>query len=493
MDEAGIVVPMRKHPGSFAEECLPPYEVSIPKEESLEKATSTEAGSNRFPLDWLRSIRISMRPCVEYTLLGLVCLTCSIPYKISIGTFSIFPIEIAVFAYLIWRGVWGKHMQLPIQNREKRIGALLIIFVALGGVIWSVALNWRDRTDLLWGWIWAVLFLFALLDSARQQELNWRVVAALFVLFALPNAIAGLQQLLVGVDGRGKSWLGWSKHISLVPISGLFGYSNEMAIYQYWPVVLSLGLALSTKRWAKALFSLLALLYFAVLYFAMMRTTIVSFGIAGVLCVLLLVIKKRKYFLALLGGAVLTALPLALLALPFLSPRVFSGRANLWLRTIRLIVKDPLRLPLGYIARGAYGRSPFWLPHNIFLYAWMYAGWIGVFLLTALAVYFIVDGWRHYAQIRQLPFLAVLWAGLGCMLIVNGIATLYLHEVYHILTFVLVFAIWLMVRRDIVEEMGATAMDTESDHALRTRLAKWGRWCLDRLTARNPIADRPHE
>jgi hypothetical protein len=408
---------------------------------------------------WRILVRLPFRPLVEYSLLGIFFLTCSIPHKVNIGSFSIFPIEMAAFAYLVWRGVWGKKNRRPIPQRETLVLAGFAVLVATSLVIWLVAVNWPSRTDLLWGWIFATLFLAAFLDSARQKEIDWRVVAGLFVICALPNAVTGLLQEAAGGGGRGKGFIGWSWHESLVPISGLFGYANEMAIFQYWPVILSAGLALFTKRLTRIVFSALALVHFLVLFLTVTRTIIAAVVIVVALLGVLQIMKNRKQAAAWLGGGAILAAAVFVAILPFLPARIFSGRFELWSRALKVIFSDPFKLPLGYLVLDTHKIPAFWLPHNIYLYAWLFFGWVGLLLLVALVVFLFIQGWKRYTQMRDHAFARALWLGLVVMLLVNGMASLYLHEIYHVVTFALILAVWMVAWRDVADksEMDASA------------------------------------
>jgi hypothetical protein len=397
--------------------------------------------------EWVR--RIPFRGFVEYLLLAIIFFTCSVPYKINISSFSIFPIEIATFVYLIWRWVWGKKAAVPTLIRERNLLVGLVVLIGLSSVIWSISINWHDRTDLLWGWIFATLLFSAILDSARQREIDLRIMAILFVLCALPNAIVGLQQYWLGSIFPHKGWFGWDQNATMVPISGLFGYPNEMGNYQYWIFVLSIGFCFTTKRFYRLAFLFLSGLNLLILIFTISRSVLLGIICFIALLLYILLVRSRRQFLVFFSGSVLMITSAIVWILPKIPRQLLSNRVQLWQKTIQLIISDRYWLPFGILRELAKGRSAFWIPHNVFLFSWIYFGWGGILLLTALMIYLFMTGWKYYSQLRRNAIGLVLWVGLGSMILINGMATLYLHEVYDVITFIIILAFWAIAWRQI--------------------------------------------
>jgi hypothetical protein len=401
--------------------------------------------------------KVSGRRMVEYFLIGMLCFTCSLPFKVNVSNFSVFPVAVAAFVYLAWRIAIRTSARTPSPRWERLLATGFVTAAVTCAVIWIFAANWRDRTDLLWGWILAAGVFVALLDAAHQKDISGRVLAILFIVCSLPNAMDGLSQHFLVTAGRTKDWSGWSGRASNIPVTGFFGFANEMAVFQYWPVLLSIGLALHFKRWTRFLFIALAILHSIVLYESMSRATILTAaGALGVLAILLW-IRNRKIFLALSGvGSILLAGAGAWVVFQ-LPHKVISGRLNLWEKTFDLIYRGPFGLPAGYIGDAPVKFSVFWVPHNVFLYLWVFLGWIGFLLALGLVIFLAIDLWKNYPILHKNPFAASLLIGLGAILAVNGMVTLYLHEVFHLITFSIILSIWAMARREMLE----SAVDAE--------------------------------
>jgi hypothetical protein len=410
----------------------------------------------------LAQTRRTGREFVEYALLGILFLACSISYPVNINNYSFYPVEWAAVVYILWRLVAGRAGR-ALEKRDWYVLLGVAVVVALSGLVWFIAVNWRERTNLLFAWVLGAIFLASIFQSVRAGDIDGRVVAVLFVIAALPNSAVATFQHFTETALRGKDWLGWSWRKHTYPVTGLFGYANEMAVYQYWPLILSAGLMIQYKRLARVVFGLLAVWFGVVLYWTMARVALVTAGAAFVLILVFMLFRSRKTFALLVGSGMLFVGGLALWILPTLSTRVLSDRFALWGRTIKLILKDPYYLGLGYFSSWVHSKPVFWLPHNVFLFAWMYVGWGGVLLLGAFAAYLIFLGWRHYSAIRQFPLGATLWIGLGVFLLINGMASLYLHEVYHIFAFIIILALWWGLRQEILEDRTPTTPPPASE------------------------------
>jgi O-antigen ligase len=228
-------------------------------------------------------------------------------------------------------------------------------------------------------------------------------------------------------------------------VIGLFGHSNDFSVYLFWPFVLSLGLAIERRKWQRIFFVFFTVLCALILYWTVSRTVLLTV-VGVVFCFLLLVLFRRKRFFALtlllLFGLGVIGVLLILQTKSAAEINYFlSGRPELWRLALEPIFADPLLLPLGYLAVPPSSLNIIWLPHNIYLYAWLNYGVVGFLLLAGLAGFVLITMWKQYNMLRKSPLAAFLWIGLAGLLLVNGLASLYLHENYILLTFTSILAI----------------------------------------------------
>jgi hypothetical protein len=387
---------------------------------------------------------------LEYILLFALFLGCSTPYRIMYNTFSVGVTELTAWIYILWRWIAGGRQ----GKEETRVARWLIrgiwILTAWSAVIWLVSSNSSLRRGMVLDWVLAALVLQSLLRSPVK---DWRRIAMLFVLAALPNVLLGGLQHGMGIGLSPKDLAGWGKNAASFPIYGFFGHSNDLAVYLYWPVVVGGALIFSSRSWLRLSFIVLTMFYGLVLYWTISRSTLIALGTAAVFLVLLFLLPRKKVFL--IVSAALFAAAALFLAWVFLSQpqewinKLLSGRLTLWSSALRVIFQDPGFLPLGYLAMPPAELRVFWIPHNMYLLAWIQFGWPGILLLAGSAFLFAKNGADRYEQIRTHRPAAVTWSGLAGLFLVNGMAILYLHETYVIVHFICLAAIWFLQIREI--------------------------------------------
>jgi hypothetical protein len=385
---------------------------------------------------------------VETALLFLLFLSCATPYRFDIDRFQVSLTEIFAWLFVLWRAAAGGSP--PIAGPAVRwLRRGLWAIAAWSAVVFALSANWNLRRDMVIEWLLAALVFESLM---RSPVLNWKRIAGLLIIAALPNVILGWQQHVTGIGLAPKDFFGWSKQAEANPVFGFFGHSNDLAVFLYWPFLLAFGLALRFRSWSRTLFAGFAVLCGFVLIWTVSRSIFFTLAAVGLLLLALVLLPRKNIFLGLVAGGISLAVIIARyvwVSLPIREINQFlSGRLNLWSQTWRAITADPLFLPLGYLSVQAGKTSIFWIPHNIYLLAWVEFGWFGVLLLAGLAAYFLVTGWNRYARLRQFLPAAVLWLGFAGQFLINGLDSLYLQEIHVVIGFICIAALWISMLRE---------------------------------------------
>jgi O-antigen ligase len=387
---------------------------------------------------------------IEYTLFFLLFLSCSSPYRIWAGNFSVGLSEIGAWVFIFWRWMTGERAEEETERTARWLTRGLRVIVVWAGILWLVSADWAGRREMFYQWLLAALVFSAMLRSPVRDS---KRLALLFILAALPNAFLGAVQHLSGIGLAPKDFSGWNAGAAFFPVYGFFGHSNDLAVFLYWPFLLAAGLAVCRRGWSRLPYALFAVLIGLALYWTISRSTLLTLGAAAVILALMYFLPRRKAFLAAMAAGLGTGV--LLLAGIFLTQnlyridRILSGRLDLWSSALQVITSDPAWLPFGYLSIPPAGRSVFWLPHNIYLLSWMEFGWPGLVLLIGMAAFFLYDGMKRYAGLRRHPSAACLWAGLAGLFLVNGMASLYFHEPYVVVNFICVAVIWIFQTREI--------------------------------------------
>ncbi len=380
---------------------------------------------------------------IEYFLLFLLFLSCSSPYRFSTVSSSIGLTEIGAWIFIFWRWMTGGGGEETERTARWLTRGLRVIAV-WAGILWLLSANWDGRRGMFYDWLLAALVCSAVIRSPVRDSNR---LALIFVLAALPNAFLGVVQYLSGIGLASKDFSGWNPGAASLPVYGFFGHSNDLAVFLYWPLLLSAGLAFLRRGWSRLPYALMAVLFGLAMYWTISRSTLLTLGVVAAILALMYFLPRRKTFLAAMAAGM--GVGVLLLAGIFLTQnidrinRLLSGRLNLWSSAIQVISADPFWLPFGYLSFPPDGRSVFWLPHNIYILSWMEFGWPGLVLLIGMAVFFLAGGLKRYAGLRRHPAAACLWAGLTGLFLVNGMASLYFHEPYVIVNFMCVAAIWI--------------------------------------------------
>lgn len=390
------------------------------------------------------AIPIGRLETVELMILFALCLSCTIPYTVLAGSFTISTAEIFAWLFILWRWTVGGAETAKLDRGIRWLIRGFRIFAIWAGILWLSSGDWIDRRGMFVRWVLAALLFECLL---RRPWNHWKRLAAVFVWAALPVVIWGVLQHVMGVGLAPKDLSGWGRNASSFPITGFFGHSNDLAVYLYWPLLVSAGLASSFRSWRRVIFILLTLLYSLVMYWTISRSTLLAIIFVAVLTVLVVLIRRRRIFLvAVIAGAILTALAIAWVFLTIPLDRInhtLSGRLDLWNQGLQLILSDKFLLPFGYNLSASSGNpSIWWLPHNIYTLFWLEYGWPGILVLIGLAIYFLYSGWKRYDSLRSHFPTAVLWTGMVGLFLINGMGSLYFHETYVVITFLCVTAVW---------------------------------------------------
>jgi hypothetical protein len=381
---------------------------------------------------------------IDEALLFVIFLACSSPARFYIGPFVMGYAEPAVLVFILWRVLSGQRTSgsRKISGRGLLLGFWsAVIWIA---VLWVLANNWSDRREGLFGWVLSAALLTVLL---LQPPKNWGRIAILFVLASLPNLLVALYQRLMGIGIAPKDFIGWNTQTaSTRPVMGFFGHPNDLATYLYWPFLLSVGLAINQKRWRRLLLFAIALFCGLILFWSVSRTILVTLCFVAFFTFLLLLVHRRRVFfllafLGFLAAAIAVIWIVHTQSATWISD-ILSGRPAIWQLTTRTIFSDPFLLPLGYLSIPPPSLPLLWIPHNIYLLAWLNYGIVGLLLLVVLVVYILFSGWQRYDTLRKNGPAALLWVGMAGLFLVNGLASLYFHENYLLLTFVSVLVLW---------------------------------------------------
>ena len=354
--------------------------------------------------------------------------------------------EITVFLYILWR-VATLPGEKPTSGKLKTVLLwglwLSLVWIVL---IWLSAPNWRDRRSPLIDWILAVSLFTLFVRIPPKHRHGLKLMAILFALSAIPNALAGIHQHFWGSGLRNKDLLGWNWRAESSPIKGFFSSPNDLAIYMFWALMLSLGIARGERRWntLRIVFSILTVMFGLTLYWTYSRLALLGAGcaVAGIFLMPWLP-KKRMLWLA-------SAVPVVAAGIVFWIStfypirKLFSRRLVLWERTIHVLFQEPSRAAFGYLSteplRGPL--SVWWIPHNIYLLAWMEFGIPGFLGLAALAFFVLACCWSLYEHLRENPLPAALSAGMLGMLFIIGIGSLYLYEGFTLFIFFALLGLW---------------------------------------------------
>jgi hypothetical protein len=387
---------------------------------------------------------------VEYVLLFLLFFFCSTPYRITFNSFSIGLAELAALIYILWRWTTGGRKDEKREHAARWWIRGLSALAVWSGVVWILSVNWEARRTITSDWLLAVLVFLCLLRSPVK---DWKRIALLLILAALPSLILGGWQHALGIGLAPKDLTGWGEDASSYPVSGLFQHSNDLAVYLYWPVLLSTGLSFAYQTRKRLIFAALAVLFGLILYWTISRSTLITLAFLAVLLPFLLFLPRRRDFLLVLAaGAAIAALVLVWILLTHSIDQInllLSGRLNLWDRALQFIKRDPLFLPFGYLTIPPEWVRIFWLPHNIYLLFWIEYGWMGILLMAGAAVLLLREGLTRYEKLRSNRPAAVVWLGLAGIFFINGLVSLYFHETHFILLFISITAIWISLLREI--------------------------------------------
>jgi len=400
----------------------------------------------------IRSIRITANHLekVEYVFLFGLFLSCATDYLIPSPRTSVSPAEIFSCLFILWRWTVGGMENAQLGRGIRRLIWAFRLFAIYAGILWLFSNDWFNRRGMLVDWVLAALLVDCLL---RSRWSDWKPVAALFILAALPNAVWSALQHAMGLGLAPKGLFGWGGGATSSPIMGFFGYSNNLATYLYWPLLVCAGMVAASRTWRRIPYLALTLLYGLVLYWTISRSTLLTVGFVVVVLLFLFLFHHRKQFLiAAAIGTVLAALAVSWIFLT--QPlawinSILSDRLNLWNAGLQIIFSNKYLLPFGYLTIPPTGLSIVWVPNNIYILSWIEFGVPGFLLLIGLGGFFLYSGWRRYDKLRTRFPTAVLWGGLAGLFLINGMAILYFQETYIIINFLCVTAIWAAQLREI--------------------------------------------
>lgn len=375
------------------------------------------------------------RSYVAYAIVLALFLSLSIGPYVSSGPWTV-EVSEPVAAVAI-AGIWALGSPSPagrtLRGGARRLLALgFWVMAAWCVVLWLIGQDWQARSGLVVPWIICAI-LVTVLPSKLQAD--WNSIAFLFVLGAIPLSATAVAQHFAGVGYGHKNLLYWTL-MAPVPVTGFFGFPNDMASYLLWPLVVSVGLVFSGSKLRRTISTLCVVLLGAALFWTYARGALLSVLAAVVLFGVLLSFRHRRdALIALLVAGMVAGIAAALLFArhPFVS--LLSGRPLLWSKTLGIIGSDRLLLLFGYLSVIPPDLQVWWYPHNIYLLSWMQFGLLGLLFLAAIVGYLVRLGWVSFDALRKGKATAALWSGTLGFFLIEGMAANDLLEPYSLLTF----------------------------------------------------------
>jgi hypothetical protein len=416
---------------------------------TLRRAAAGDAGSRR---------PTAILVWIEHLLLFLLFFACSTPLRITYNSFSIGVSQLAAYAFILWRAIAGGIKQEKAEHNARWLIRGIFALSLLAGILFALSANWDMRRFMALDWLTAGLVLLCLL---RSPLADWKRMAWLFVLAALPSVILGGLQHIAGIGLAPKDLSGWGHDAASSPVFGLSTHSNDLAVFLYWPFLTVIGLAYGYRGWKRIACAVLAVFFGLIIYWTISRSILITLILLVVLFLIFSLLPQRKWF------AWVCAAACAIGILGFLwivsthstaeINAILSGRLDLWSRTASLIGQDKLLLPLGYIEIPPDHIRIYWIPHNMYLLFWILYGWLGSLLLAGAGIYLLRIGWIRYEQLRAQKPAAILWLGFAGVFLIDGMVSLYFHETHFILNGICIIAIWMLQIASIDSEPGAAS------------------------------------
>ncbi|MFN2300103.1 MAG: O-antigen ligase family protein [Anaerolineales bacterium] len=391
-------------------------------------------------------------------MLFLLFFACSTPLRITYNSFSIGVSQLAAYAFILWRAIAGGIKQEKAEQNARWLIRGISALALLAGILFLLSSNWDMRRSMALDWLAAGLVFLCLL---RSPIADWKRMAWLFVLAALPNVILGGLQHIAGIGLAPKDFSGWGADASGSPVFGLFQHSNDLAVFLYWPFLAVIGLAYACRGWKRIASIVLAAFFGLIIYWTISRSILITLLLLVVLFLLVSLLPQRKWFARVCAAAcAIGCLGFVWIAATHSTAEIntiLSGRLDLWNRTASLIGQDKLLLPLGYIELPPENTQIYWIPHNIYLLFWILYGWLGPILLAGAGILLLRAGWIRYEQLRSQKPAVILWLGIAGIFLIDGMVSLYFHEAYFILNAVCIIAIWMLQITSIDSEPGAAS------------------------------------
>jgi hypothetical protein len=412
--------------------------------------------ANRFPP------REKIIKWADNVLLFTLFLALSTPLELGFGL-TIFWIGEPIALLLVVWWFFARRASRQTAYSESRWIKYFFGFVLWAVILWGVSENWQNRTPILHALMIGAPLLVILRRYYVERNGDWKEVSALFVFSSLPNLIVGLFQHENGIGIGPKGIFGWGGVATSIPMSGFFGHPNDFAVYLYWPLIFAAGLISQYGRWGRWFFGGVTLLCISELIWSDSRSTIITLSICLVALVLMRSMAQRRWFVFGMGIIACLAFLVGLSLVYFLPPgytisMAMSGRDIHWAQVIGFIFHSAACLPFGFLG------TPFPLefqPHNIYLMAWFYYGWPGLFVLLA-AAWSVFQIWqRYYSSLRKQWLLASAWMGMAGFFFINGMGILYFHEPFFLIGFFCVVILWNRIMEMRLDRDGSPEGDAE--------------------------------
>jgi len=400
---------------------------------------------------------------ISWTDFALFCLFAAIAFQYDVVKYPlqmalVEPVGWATLIFLLLRkGAWS-----GIRGAAGRSISLLLVFLTIWTfAIWLVDPTWRyGLDDVRWIFL-SVAVLITLLGTVRDWR---RALVILLVVAALAAAIADFQGLTGAFVPPFSSNLEKELYLPQVPgqvvrvAAGFFGNSNMFGGFVFWPLLISIGLALGRKlKWVAALG---AVFFAASLYLSDARGVEAGFLRASALIALSYApfpAKGLRYVILTVIVATMAGAVLLVVAAP--RAGFFSTlwlRVNLWQAALGYFRRFPTTLLLGAGSGLKIPPTATWAevlapedPHNLYLYATMHYGLPGLLIMIAVGWKAIALGWQRYkrGELAGDPLLRSVWAAWLAFPVMGGLDS-YFNKVEWQLILLLALGFWLKLGAD---------------------------------------------
>jgi len=299
----------------------------------------------------------------------------------------------------------------------------------LGITVWASivrpwASGWQHGLSDVRDWAVPLLGYIALVSTVRLRWRKWiGVFLAWIVLLSIlgifqhfsPSARPFLNEQAIVKTGFTVSAVDESRLQIVSAAVGFFSHPNGYAMYLFLGLMAALGwLVTGERRWYKVFVILLIALS---IFWAYAKASLLVMLFAVTWFWLQHWFKRGWQALSVMGGIILSAIPVARIILHFLPTAIlstFNWRVQLWNIALGILHSHPQCLIVGN-GMDLFAEQAFYpQPHNAYVYMILNYGLTGLVFIFSVIGYFWTRGWHlhQHGILRHEPILAGLWIAL---------------------------------------------------------------------------------